>query len=36
MKLGAMLIDSLRREPYEENVNWLADVGYQAVDPPVL
>jgi sugar phosphate isomerase/epimerase len=35
MKLGAMLIDSLRREPYEENVKWLAGVGYQAVDPPL-
>jgi sugar phosphate isomerase/epimerase len=35
MKLSAMLIDVLRRRPYEENVRWLADVGYQAVDPPL-
>src|SRR5919199_3377924 len=35
MKLGAMLIDGLRRLPYEDNVRWLADVGYQAVDPPL-
>jgi sugar phosphate isomerase/epimerase len=35
MKLGAMLIDVLRRLPYEDNVRWLADVGYQAVDPPL-
>ena len=36
MKLSAMLIDHLRKLPYEENVKWLVDVGYQAVDPPVL
>ena len=30
-----MLIDVLRRLPYEENVKWVADAGYQAVDPPV-
>ncbi|HET7769818.1 MAG TPA: sugar phosphate isomerase/epimerase family protein [Chloroflexota bacterium] len=35
MKLSAMLIDVLRRLPYEENVKWVADAGYQAVDPPV-
>lgn len=36
MKLSAMLIDDLRKLPYEENVKWLAGVGYQAVDPPCL
>jgi len=36
MKISAMLIDVLRRLPYEDNVKWLADVGYQAVDPPSL
>jgi sugar phosphate isomerase/epimerase len=36
MKLSAMLIDVLRRLPYEDNIRWLADVGYAAVDPPVL
>lgn len=36
MKLSAMLIDVLRRLPYEDNVRWLVDAGYQAVDPPVL
>jgi sugar phosphate isomerase/epimerase len=36
MKLSAMLIDYLRRLPYEENVRWLAGAGYQAVDPPVM
>src|SRR5262249_27572489 len=36
VKLSAMLIDELRKLPYEENVRWLADTGYQAVDPPVL
>jgi sugar phosphate isomerase/epimerase len=35
MKLSAMLIDVLRRLPYEENVRWLAAVGYRAVDPPL-
>ena len=28
-------LDVLRRLPYEDNVKWLADTGYQAVDPPV-
>lgn len=36
MKLGAMLIDHLRKEPYEESVRWLASTGYEAVDPPLL
>jgi hypothetical protein len=36
MKLSAMLIDVLRNLPYEDNVRWLADVGYPAVDPPAL
>ncbi|MBI3969806.1 MAG: TIM barrel protein [Chloroflexi bacterium] len=36
MKLSAMLIDVLRRLPYEDNVRWLADAGYPAVDPPLL
>jgi sugar phosphate isomerase/epimerase len=35
MKISAMLIDHLRKVPYEDNVRWLADVGYQAVDPPL-
>lgn len=36
MKLSAMLIDVLGKLPYEDNVRWLADVGYSAVDPPLL
>jgi sugar phosphate isomerase/epimerase len=35
MKLSAMLIDVLRKLPYEDNVRWLKDAGYQAVDPPL-
>lgn len=31
-----MLIDVLSKLPYEENVRWLVDAGYQAVDPPLL
>jgi sugar phosphate isomerase/epimerase len=36
VKLSAMLIDVLHTLPYAENVRWLVDAGYQAVDPPVL
>ena len=35
MKLGVMLGD-LSRLPYEDNVQWLADHGFQAVDPPLM